>query len=325
LLVQKPGDVALMAALSNVLLHQEKFLEANDLLVKASNTNSDSAVLFTALGFVQSRSGTPWTAAQSAARAIAFDPCNARARLLYSKLLNLSSMHKSAAAQLQVAHAIDPVDPEIREEWMTGRPLKERIKDAEEFLNGRNGLDPDEQKRWRSYLDHLKKVSEQPPRPCQRVSKETSTEWPFAFLMQDATHLKAFGLDVKLNSRPGRLQVDTGLGGLTVSPGFAKRAGLEPFSQDSIGGIGDEGEQSPYTALVDTIRVGSLEFHNCFVEVLKSRIFSPGDDGLIGMNVFSDMLVTLDYPMRKILLGPLPSRPDDVGAGKPTTLATDED
>jgi hypothetical protein len=37
-------------------------------------------------------------------------------------------------------------------------------------------------------------------------------------------------------------------------------------------------------------------------------------DGLIGMDVFSQFLVTLDYPMHKLLLGPLPPRPGEAAA-----------
>jgi len=142
--------------------------------------------------------------------------------------------------------------------------------------------------------------------------------------MHDGAHISAFGLDVKLNGQTGRLQIDTGAGGLTVSPAFAKRAGLESFSQTSIGGIGSEGEQSAYTAVVDSIRIGSLEFHNCSVDVVKSKVFTNGD-GLIGMNVFSGMLVTLDHPMRKVVLRPLPPRPDETTAAKATTLDTSEE
>jgi Aspartyl protease len=36
-------------------------------------------------------------------------------------------------------------------------------------------------------------------------------------------------------------------------------------------------------------------------------------DGLIGTDVFSSYLVTLDYPMRKLLLSQLPPRPNDGG------------
>lgn len=40
-------------------------------------------------------------------------------------------------------------------------------------------------------------------------------------------------------------------------------------------------------------------------------------DGLIGMNVFAKFLVTLDYPMHKLILGPLPPRPDEPSAAAP--------
>ena len=36
------------------------------------------------------------------------------------------------------------------------------------------------------------------------------------------------------------------------------------------------------------------------------------------MDVFSSFLVTLDYPMRNLILGPLPPRPDETAAAKPT-------
>ena len=36
------------------------------------------------------------------------------------------------------------------------------------------------------------------------------------------------------------------------------------------------------------------------------------------MDVFSRFLVTLDYPMRKLLLAPLPPRPNETSGLKPT-------
>ena len=47
-----------------------------------------------------------------------------------------------------------------------------------------------------------------------------------------------------------------------------------------------------------------------------------GMDGLIGTDVFSSYLVTLDYPMRKFILAPLPPRPTDA-AGAVATLNTE--
>ena len=59
------------------------------------------------------------------------------------------------------------------------------------------------------------------------------------------------------------------------------------------------------------------EFKDCTVEVVgKGNV--ADSDGLIGMDVLSHFLVTLDYPMRKLLLAPLPPRPNDTSGLKPT-------
>ncbi|MBV8069103.1 MAG: aspartyl protease family protein [Acidobacteriaceae bacterium] len=322
-LTQKPGDPGLTAGLVEVLLHQQKVAEANNVVTKALSANSKSAVLQTALGFVQFRAGTPWLAADSAARATSLDPCYARARLLNVRILRLNSLYKSAADELKTAHSLDPYDPAIRGAWIQTLPLEERIKAAEDFLNSSNGADAEEQKRLRLYLDDLKKLASQSGKSCRLASTESTTELPFARIMLDGAHVRAYGLDVKLNNHNARLEVDTGAGGVLISRSVAKQAGLEEFSATEVGGIGVGGEKPAYTAYVDTIKIGSLEFHDCAVTVFDSRDV-VGVDGLIGMNVFSNFLVTLDYPMRRILLGPLPPRPHDAASVKPS-LATNAD
>ena len=110
-------------------------------------------------------------------------------------------------------------------------------------------------------------------------------------------------------------------GGLLISRSIAKQAGLQEFSATEVGGVGDDGRKGGYTAYVDSIRIGSLEFHDCSVTVMDSRNV-VNIDGLVGTDVFSKFLVTLDYPLRKMVLGPLPPRPQDTGP-TPPSLATD--
>jgi predicted aspartyl protease len=320
-LTHAPFDPGLTAELSDVLLHQQKVREANDLVAKALAVHPQSAVLGTALGFVQFRAGTPWLAAQTVNRATKLDPCYARARLLNVELFRLNSLFKAAAAELKTAHLLDPYDLDIRLAWLQTLPLAERIQALEGYLNSPTGADPDDQRQLRFYLGHLKRFASQPRKPCLLTSKSKSTELPFARIMRDATHVRAYGLDVKLNNHSARLEVDTGADGLFISRSIARQAGLQEFSTTEIGGVGDEGRKAAYTAYVDSISIGSLEFHDCAVTVMDSRNV-VGIDGLIGANVFSRFLVTLDYPMRKIELGPLPPRPQDTAASPPS-LATD--
>jgi predicted aspartyl protease len=134
-------------------------------------------------------------------------------------------------------------------------------------------------------------------------------------------------LNVKLNGRASRLEIDTGASGLLVTRSVAQHAGLKPFSQTEMSGIGDQGYKSGYTAYADSIHIGGLEFQNCEVQVMDSKDALEDVDGLIGMDVFSHFMVTLDYPMEKLLLGPLPPRPgeENVAPSLKTSEAEDDD
>jgi len=133
-------------------------------------------------------------------------------------------------------------------------------------------------------------------------------------------HIRGWGLHVLLNGSEAGLEVDTGASGLVIGYSIAQRAGLKPDSRIQIGGVGDKGPQGGFVAQVDSIRVGSLEFHDCTVQV-SDREDIVGVDGLVGTDVFSNFLVTLDYPMRKFLLSQLPPRPSDA-SGPAETLNT---
>lgn len=316
-LQQKPDQPALIAALAAVYLHQQKITDADLLVQKAIAKTPDSAVLFTALGEVQYREGRPWLAAASADTAVKLDPCYAQAHLLSARLLRLSSMYASAAQQLTVAHQLDPHNPQIRRTWLNTLSLKERIAELESYLAAGGGDDPDAIKQLHFHLDYLKQRLAEPHKSCRLVSPEENAQINFSAILHDATHVSSFGLDVKLNDRNARLQIDTGAGGLVISRSVAAHAGLVPFSRNELGGVGTEGRKAAYIAYVDHIKIGTLEFQNCEVQVLDERNVI-NNDGLIGMNVFSHFLVTLDYRMRKLILGPLPKRPDDDSTAKPS-------
>jgi predicted aspartyl protease len=322
-----PGGAELTAGLAHALLLQQK-VEAAAKAVKASLAVApNSAALISLRGEVELRQGTPWLAAQTAVEAENLDPCNPRTHLLAAKLERINSLYASSRKELEVAHQLDPEDPEIRREWIQTLPLQQKIAAIQAYLSAPTGDGEDELRHWRFYLASLEMAASRPHRTCHLVSPTASAEIPFVKLMRDATHMRAFGLDVKLNGRTARLEIDTGSGGLTVSRSVAEHAGLKPSSQTEISGIGDQGFKSGYSAYADSIRIGDLEFQDCSVQVLGSRNVVEDVDGLIGMDVFSQFLVTLDYPMRRLLLGPLPPRPGESATQAPAlkTSGADQD
>ena len=322
-LASHPGDAELTAGLVHALLHQQKAQEAADVVKASLAIAPSSAALITLRGEVELRQGAPWLALQTALESDKVDVCYPRNHLLLARLGRLNSLYASSRKQLEIAHHLDPDDPDIRGEWIGTLPLKQRIAEMEAYLASPTGKDEEDMRRWRLFLESLKKMVAAPHKACHLVSPAAATEIPFAAIMRDPIHLRAFGLDVKLNSRTSRLQIDTGAGGLVVTQSVAQHAGLKAFSQTELSGIGDQGYKPGYTAYADSIRIGKLEFQDCAVRVLDSRSVLEDVDGLIGMDVFSQFLVTLDYPMRKLLLGPLPPRPGETSMAAPVLKTSD--
>jgi hypothetical protein len=322
-LAAHPGDAELTAGLVHALLRQQKVQEASDQVNASLAIVPKSAALISLRGEVELREGVPWVAATSAVESEQLDPCNPRNHLLLANLAQLSSLYASSLTEIRLAHQLDPADPDIRAAWLHTLSLQKRIAETEAYLSAPTGNDEEETRHWRLYLESLKKMAAEPHKPCRLVSATASAEIPFIDLLSDATHRRAFGLEVSLNGHKSRFQIDTGAGGLLVSRSVAEHAGLKPFSETEMSGIGDQGYKPGYSAYADSIRIGSLEFQDCQVRVLDSRTPVGDSDGLIGMDVFSNFQVTLDFPMRKLLLSPLPPRPDEAAPAAPALKTGD--
>jgi hypothetical protein len=85
----------------------------------------------------------------------------------------------------------------------------------------------------------------------------------------------------------------------------AEKSGLKMVERGKYGGIGDNGLVGISYAYADHIRIGDMEFADCLVRVDDRRSIA-GAQGLIGTDVFSKKLVTLDFPMREFRIAPLP-------------------
>jgi Flp pilus assembly protein TadD len=330
-LSKTPHDPALVVGLVHSLLRQQKVADAESAVNAELATTPDSVPLLTVLGEVQYREGKIAEAAGTADKAYVADRCNARVYLLRSRILRLNSMYASEGKALALAHQLSPSDPEINNAWSRTIPLAQHIEEQKKILAATDAKDEahDRAEKYLAFLEMQEKGTN-----CSVTSNASSAEMPIVAIMSDEKevcdsqgrcgtmpkHIQAWGLHVFLNNREASLEVDTGASGLLISRAVAERAGLKTAARMQLYGIGDEGAQGGFTAQVDAIKIGSLEFHNCTVTV-TDRKDVLGIDGLIGTDVFSNYLVTLDYPVNKMFLAPLPKRPND-NAG-PATLNTD--
>ena len=303
---QQPKNYELTAGLVRTLLEEQKVDEADSTVRAALAAAPQSAVLLTAQAEVQYRQGIPWDMEKTLQTA-QIDVCYPRLHLMLARFYRFNSYYASALREIKLAHQLDPYDPDIRRMWMRTLPLEERIKELKAYLAANDG-DVDSLRHARTELAMLQSRENNQASSCRLASAVSSTEIPFTPIMIDAQRIRGWGLDVYLNDRKSRLQVDTGASGLYVSRLVAERSGLRAVTRTEASGIGDKGPQGGYLAYADSIKIGGLEFKNCVVEVSDRR--SVVDvDGLIGMDVFSSFLITLDFPWRKMTLGPLPPYP----------------
>ena len=309
------------------LLREQKVDEASSTVQTALAAKADSVPLMVALAEVQYRQGKIAEAAGTADQVFHADRCNARLHLLRGRIFHLNSMYASSDREIGFAHALDPYDLDIRGAWVQTLPLAKRIDEQKQYLAANSSMDGETHKRAEKYLSYLMTEAENPGKNCRVTSTASSTDLQLIPLWsnekwvcdkqgacgQAVKRINGWGVHVKINNREADLEVDSGASGLLINRTIAERSGLKPEEKIQLSGVGDEGSQGGYTAHVDSIRVGALEFHDCMVEVTDRKDMLD-IDGLIGTDVFSSHLVTLDYPMRKLSLSPLPPRPGDDAA-----------
>jgi len=316
---KSPHDAALAAGLVRSLLREQKVEDAASTINAELSLAPNSVPLLTASAEVQYRQGKITEAAASADQAFRIDACNPRVYLIRARILRLNSMYASERRAIGIAHALDPWDVDIRRTWLTTLALSQRIEEQKQFLAAANGMNAEERARAEHGLTNLVNRASNPDQNCHVTSSISSTELAFVPIMSEGNsrRIQSWGLRVLFNNTETVLGVDSGASGLIINRVIAERAGLKPIGRVQLGGVGDQGPQGGYVAHVDSIRIGSLEFRDCMAEVTDRKDIL-GMDGLIGTDVFSSYLVTLDYPMRKFQLSQLPPHPTDTSA----TVAT---
>src|SRR5262249_14211907 len=130
-------------------------------------------------------------------------------------------------------------------------------------------------------------------------------------LLEGPYRVRGVGLRVSFNGgKEESLLLDTGASGLLLNRKAAEKYGIKRLTTSKLEGIGDKRPVEGYLGFAERVQVGDVELHNCLVHV-SDRSNLVGEAGLIGTDVFSKFLVTLDFAGRKVRLSPLPKREDE--------------
>ncbi len=308
LLKANPSLAPAEAGLVRSLVRQNKIDEA----VKAANqglvASPNSAPVLSAMGDVQFRMGLFGEAQAAYLKAKKLDPKDVRSYLGLADLYSVSLYSRHAYDEVQRAYEIDPNNLEVMRARMGYLPRKARLELLESYMAGPHPDDSEETRHLQVYLAFLKATIDKPRHSCRLANKTDETQVKLENMMHNTQMVEGVGLPVKLNDHVSHLMLDTGAGGILVTRHVAEKAGLVRIAEQAVGGIGDKGERSGYTALAEHIRIGGLEFQDCLVVVTDK---SFGDqDGLIGADVFRRYLIELDFYGLTMKLSALPKRPE---------------
>jgi tetratricopeptide (TPR) repeat protein len=316
-LAKSPGDTDLTIGLVHTLLREERLVDAASAVQASIGDKPATAALMTLRGEVELSQGEPWKAAETAGASAKLDPCSPRTLFLIARLAGLTSRYATARKLLVGAHQLDPADPEIRAAWMRSLPTAQRIAETEAYLASPQGDSEQALGEMRTELELLKKWAEEPRKPCTLAVKPATAEIPLSEIRTVRGNTPFPALDVKVNGHQARLSIDTGynahfpiegFSGLLIQRSAAGHMGLKPLMQTQVAGMGPQGPRPGSFAYADSISVGGVEYHDCVVQILDSNYWNDAD-GSISMTLFSDYLVTIDYPSYKLILGPLPAKP----------------
>ncbi len=297
----KPMDENARLGVIRAMIGQNQVAEAKSAAAAFAKEQPNSGLAQVAASEADYRAGDIDDSFAHAKQALILAPCEGRAAMALAQLYDLTGLHANAARFIVRAHRLRPMDQFVTREWIGSLPRKERLLELSNFLQSGPALSDDENRGLNTEKQYLEARK---PGECHTVSTSESTQTPLSLVYGDSTRPVAYGLDVLLNGKHRRTQIDTGASGIVLSDGAARGLGLEEEYKAKSSGVGDEGERESYLAHVHSLRIGAIELQDCMVQVVKKSGLHV--DGLIGMDVFRRWLVTLDYPAGQLRLAPLP-------------------
>jgi predicted aspartyl protease len=269
---------------------------------KALAEAPDSAAAHEFAGEVSFRQGQFAKADAEFKNAVGLDPRLARAWWGLGRVAECAAMNRTAVEDYKRAYELDPKDPRILAAWIPRLRGRELAAALEFYLAAAGASSESVELRQRMELVKALEGRE----AMALASPYHAAEIPLRGFVSDATHMRTYGVEVMINGVPVNLVLDTGAAGIVMTPPAAERAGLSRLSDSTVRGFGDNTKVAAgYGAVAEHFRIGDVEYRNAVINVTGQSLVGI-EDGLIGSNVFSDFLITVDFPAGKLQLDPLP-------------------
>jgi hypothetical protein len=247
-------------------------------------------------------------------KALKLDPCLPAAYEGLADYESLAGYHATAQKHLAIAHQLSPNNEDIRFAWINSLNREQSAAELATFVQESKSID---EKRRIILAKRIEQEDSGLKNRCELSSVSGPVRIPMT-PVYGAIGIDHYGLEIAFNGHKRTLQIDTGASGFLLTHSVASGMGLRKVSTSRVWGFGDQGANSVDQFTADSVRIGNIEFKNCNVDALENFSVLGGGhigqaldqgDGLVGTDIFSRYLVTLDYIKHEIRLEPLPQPP----------------
>jgi predicted aspartyl protease len=249
-------------------------------------------------------------------KALKLDPCLPTAYAGLAAYESASGYRLTARKHLTLAHQLDPANREYELDWIFTLPLSEQILNLQSFLDRQNDLTDKQSRALHLKLGSLKAES---GHACELAASDGPAHIPMVPMYAPyRVGVAAYGIEIAFNGKKRVLQIDTGASGFVLTRTGATALGLSPIEKSLVDGFGSGGGTSTLLQQANSVHIGGLEFKDCVVQSLAvNGVLGGGNqigerlddtDGIVGSDIFSRYLVTLDYIRHEIRLDPLPQQ-----------------
>jgi len=138
--------------------------------------------------------------------------------------------------------------------------------------------------------------------PVDRVECPAEVVLPF-----QESQRQAPCINLEIGGKTYKFALDTGAVGGRISPEIVQSLGLKPIGQVQAGDPSGKNTRTVNIYRIPEIKAGGATLHGVRMfadDGVVSHDTKAFFDGVIGYAVFKDLLLTLDYPKRQVILDP---------------------
>lgn len=304
---KNPKDSSLQAALLSTLVYEGRVDEASDAADDDAQNFPQSPEVLTARGEFAYYTGDMPQAEILYKTALKLSPQNARALYGLARIHRAASNFRTARLLTLTAHQGDPDDALVAlafSRYLVGARRQEFLPDfmkAHPWFYPRLSQMEETGAELRQEVEGRKLFELDGPREEVTIPLHYRRDGP-----------RVIGLGIHFTIQGGKklnMVLDTGATGILLSQSTIDRIGLDHIGSTQVGGIGDKGMRNAFLSVSDTCEVGPVKFKTCVFRATEGKKSVIDEDGLLGTDLFSDYLITIDFQRLTLHLKPLPERP----------------